>query len=100
MAKDRVSGEDAVCLAVCVGWRMAELYDSRELPGPPIRPEADGELPEHLPGVGEMSEHEKACALAAHVGADLVSLKTSARSGKHAVSRTCLGSAPGARAQP
>lgn len=75
MAKDRVSGEDAVCLAVCVGWRMAELYDSRELPGPPARPEADGELPEHLPGVGEMSEHEKACALAAHVGADLVSLR-------------------------
>jgi hypothetical protein len=75
MAKDRVSGEDAVCLAVCVGWRMAELYDSRELPGPPTRPEADGELPGHLPGVGEMSEHEKACALAAHVGADLASLR-------------------------
>lgn len=54
---------------------MAELYDSRELPGPPTRPEADGELPEHLPGVGEMSEHEKACALAAHVGADLASLR-------------------------
>jgi hypothetical protein len=75
MAKDRVSGEDAVCLAVCVGWRMAELYDSRELPGPPTRPEADGELPGHLPGVGEMSEHERACALAAHVGADLASLR-------------------------
>jgi hypothetical protein len=74
MAKDRVSGEGAVCLAVCVGWRMAELYDSGELPGPPQRQEADSELPAHLPGFGEMSEYEKACALAAHVGADLASL--------------------------
>jgi hypothetical protein len=73
MAIDRVSGEGAVCLAVCVGWRMAELYDSRELPGSPRR-QGDGELPWHLPGFGEMSEYEKACALAAHVGADLASL--------------------------
>ena len=74
MASDRVSGDGAVCLAVCVGWRMAELYDSGELPGPLQRREGDGELPSHLPGFGEMSEYEKVCALAAHVGADLASL--------------------------
>ena len=59
--------------AVCVGWRMAELYDKADLPGPPQHQKAD-ELPGHLPGFGEMSEYEKACALAAHVGADLASL--------------------------
>jgi hypothetical protein len=74
MASDRVSGEGVVCLAVCVGWRMAELYDSGELPGPPQRREVGGELPWHLPGFREMSEYEKACALAAHVSADLASL--------------------------
>lgn len=58
MAIDRVSDEGAVCLAVCVGWRMAELYDSRELPGPSRR-QGDGELPWHLPGFGEMSELRK-----------------------------------------
>jgi hypothetical protein len=73
MAGDVVSAESAVCLAVCVGWRMAELYDSDELPGPSARREAGG-LPTHLPGFGEMSDYEKACALAAHVGADLASL--------------------------
>jgi hypothetical protein len=52
---------------------MAELYDSEKLPGPPRHQEA-GKLPAHLPGFGEMSDYEKACALAAHVGADLASL--------------------------
>jgi hypothetical protein len=52
---------------------MAELYDSGELPGPPRHREAS-KLPEHLPGFGEMSDYEKACALAIHVGADLASL--------------------------
>jgi hypothetical protein len=52
---------------------MAELYDSTELPGPP-RDREVGDLPEHLPGFGEMSGYEKAYALAAHVGADLASL--------------------------
>jgi hypothetical protein len=73
MAGDVVSAENAVCLALCVGWRMAELYDDDDLPGPPGRQEASG-LPAHLPGLGEMSQHERACALAAHVGADLASL--------------------------
>jgi len=73
MPSDRISADEAVCLAVCVGWRLAELYDSRELPGPPHDREA-GDLPEHLPGFGEMTAHEKACALTAHVGADLASL--------------------------
>jgi hypothetical protein len=73
MASDGIPADGAVCVAVCVGWRIAELYDRTELPGPPRHPEA-GELPGHLPGFGEMSEYEKACALAAHVGADLASL--------------------------
>jgi hypothetical protein len=73
MGSDRIPADGAVCLAVCVGWRMAELYDSEELPGPPQHREA-GKLPAHLPGFGEMSDYEKACALAAHVGADLASL--------------------------
>jgi len=73
MATDRVPAEGTVCLAVCVGWRMAELYDRTDLPGPPQH-QKDGELPSHLPGFGEMGEYEKACAVAAHVGADLASL--------------------------
>jgi hypothetical protein len=73
MASERVAAESTVCLAVCVGWRMAELYDSTDLPGPPEHRKAGG-LPGHLPGFGEMSGYEKACALAAHVSADLASL--------------------------
>jgi hypothetical protein len=64
---------EAVRLAVCLGWRMAELYDSKELPGPPENNEPEP-LPEHLPGLGEMTDHEKALALVAHMGADLASL--------------------------
>jgi hypothetical protein len=53
---------------------MAQLYDGKRLPGPPqSRLEAEP-LPPHLPGLGEMTPHEKACALAAHAGADLASL--------------------------
>lgn len=52
---------------------MAQLYDSKDLPGSPQH-RVTGELPEHLPGFGEMSGHEKACALTAHLGADLASL--------------------------
>jgi hypothetical protein len=74
MAEDGDFAQDAVCLAVGLGWRLAELYDSKRLPGPPrSRPGAEP-LPPHLPGFGDMSPHEKACALAAHVGADLSSL--------------------------
>lgn len=73
MPSDRDSVQEAVCLAVCLGWRMAELYDSKNLPGPPQRG-GNGKLPEHLPGLGEMTDHEKACALVAHVSADLAAL--------------------------
>jgi hypothetical protein len=73
MANDGNSAQNAVCLAVNLGWRLAELYDSKSLPGPPRSPEPKP-LPCHLPGFGEMTPHEKACALAAHVGADLASL--------------------------
>jgi hypothetical protein len=74
MSGDKVPANEAVCLAVCVGWRLAELYDSKELPEPPHRRNA-GRLPGHLPGFGEMTGYEKACALAAHLGADLASLR-------------------------
>jgi hypothetical protein len=73
MAGDVVSTENAVCLAVCVGWRIAQLYDSDELPGPSAH--QDAVLPPHLPGFGEMSDHERARALAVHVGADLTSMR-------------------------
>ncbi len=72
---DRRSTQDTVCLAVDLGWLLAELYDSRRLPGPP----PDGSerpLPPHLPGIGAMTRYEKACGLAAHVGADLAGLET------------------------
>jgi len=65
--------QDAVWLAVCLGWRLAELYDSKELPGPPEHQQPEPLLP-HLPGLGEMSPHERACALAARAGADVASL--------------------------
>jgi hypothetical protein len=73
MANDGSSPQDAACLAVDLGWRLAQLYNSKELPGPPqtTRPKP---LPSHLPGFGEMTPHEKARALAAHVSADLAFL--------------------------
>jgi hypothetical protein len=71
---DRSRTQDTVCLAVDLGWLLAELYDSRRLPGPP--PDGnDRPLPPHLPGIGAMTPHEKACALAAHAGADLARLE-------------------------
>jgi hypothetical protein len=71
---DRSIAQDTVCLAVGLGWLLVELYDSRRLPGPP--PDDDERpLPPHLPGIGAMTPYEKACALAAHVGADLARLE-------------------------
>ena len=72
---DRRSAQDTVCLAVDLGWLLAELYDSRRLPGPP-RDTDTRPLPPHLPGIGQMTPHEKACALAVHAGADLARLET------------------------
>jgi hypothetical protein len=74
MADDGNFAQDVVCLAVGLGWCLAELYDSKRLPGPPRSRQGAEPLPSHLPGFGEMGPHEKACALAAHVGADLSSL--------------------------
>jgi hypothetical protein len=71
---DRRSAQDTVCLAVDLGWLLAELYDSRRLPGPPPD-DNERPLPPHLPGIGAMTPYEKACALAAHVGADLARLE-------------------------
>jgi hypothetical protein len=73
MADDGNYSQDAVCLAVSLGWHLAELYDGKRLPGPRPRQEAEP-LPPHLPGFGEMSPHEKACARAARVDADLSAL--------------------------
>ena len=75
MTNEGNPAQDAVCRAICLGWRLAELYDHKELPGPPLHPEPT-ELPEHLPGFGDMTHHEKACALLNHVGVDLASLWT------------------------
>jgi hypothetical protein len=74
MANDGNSARVSACLAVDLGWCLAQLYDSKELPGPPqttrLKP-----LPPHLPGFGDMTSHEKACALVARTGADLASLR-------------------------
>jgi hypothetical protein len=67
------SARSAVAIAVDLGWRLAELYDA-----PALLAQVDRErtrVPDHLPGFGEMTPHEKACALSAHVGADLAALK-------------------------
>lgn len=66
-----VTEQSAVSIAIDLGWRFAELYDAERLPGPSRKPP---DLPEYLPGLGEMTAHEKACALSAHVGADLTAL--------------------------
>jgi hypothetical protein len=70
---DRRFAQDPVCLAVDLGWLLAELYGSRRLPGPPRLAEPSS-LPSQLPGIGRMTSHEKACALAAQAGADLALL--------------------------
>ena len=65
-----------VCLAVRPRLPLlAELYDSKRLPGPP--PEDDERpLPPHLPGIGGHDPRtRRRCALAAHVGADLARLE-------------------------
>jgi hypothetical protein len=71
---DTSPAPDPVCLAVGLGWLLAELYDSKRLPGPPPDDE-ERPLPPHLPGIGAMTPYEKAYALAAHVGADLARLE-------------------------
>jgi hypothetical protein len=55
---DSRSAQQTVCLAVGLGWLLAELYDRKRLPGPP--PEgAERPLPPHLPGIGAMTPYEK-----------------------------------------
>jgi len=66
-----VTGRSAVSIAIDLGWCFAELYDSKRLPGPSRKKSG---LPEYLPGLGDMTAHEKARALSAHVGADLAAL--------------------------
>jgi hypothetical protein len=78
MASDGSSRRDAVRVAVDLGWRLAELYDRKNLPGPPDHPKPTP-IPPHLPGFGEMTSHEQACALAAHVTAELPFLGTALR---------------------
>jgi hypothetical protein len=73
MASDEHAAEDAIPIAICLGWRLAELYDSETI-GNADRAVSPALLPAHLPGLGEMTANEKACALAAHVSADLTSL--------------------------
>lgn len=74
MTTDGASNQLAVCVAIDLGWRLAELYDSEELPGPSDRDRTN--LPPHLPGFGEMTAHERARSLTAHVDADLTALGT------------------------
>ena len=71
---DRRPAQDTVCLAVGLGWLLAELYDSRRLPGPPPDDD-DRPLPPHLPGIGGDDTVREGVALAAHVGAGLARLE-------------------------
>lgn len=73
MANEPDPTDGVATLAVDLGWRLAQLYDSKKLPGP-RRPNEGKPLPGHLPGLGEMSSYEKAYALAAQVGSDLAAL--------------------------
>ncbi|OIQ94688.1 hypothetical protein GALL_233460 [mine drainage metagenome] len=73
MVDDPTLAGGAGTVAFSLGWRLAELYDSKGLSGPLKR---DLELPDHLPGVGEMSSREKALALIAHIDADLHAVGT------------------------
>jgi hypothetical protein len=67
-----VPAPNAVGIALDLGWGFAELYDAEELPGPSGRRRRT--LPGHLPGLGDMTAHERACALSAYVGAGLTAL--------------------------
>jgi hypothetical protein len=67
-----VPAPNAVSIALDLGWRFADLYDAAELPGPSAR--SRGTLPDHLPGLSDMTSHERAVALTAHVAAGLAAL--------------------------
>jgi len=81
---DENLAQDAVRLALDAGWLLAELYDSRELPGPP-REAAPKPLPAHLPGFGDMTPHEKACARTAYLGVGLTRLEAALGTGMPSV---------------
>jgi hypothetical protein len=63
-----------ISVAINLGWRLAELYNSAERPGPAPTPPEPAPLPAHLPGAGEMSAYEKASALVDHIESDLQAL--------------------------
>lgn len=66
-------GWSTASIAVDLGWRFAELYHFPRLTGPPSKQDVQ-DVPPHLPGLGEMTYLEKACALWARMCADLVAL--------------------------
>jgi hypothetical protein len=69
-----VGQREAIAAAFALGWRLAELYDHDSLPSP--RRPADGpDLPDHLPGVGQMSDHEQAVVILEQAGGALAALE-------------------------
>ena len=65
---------EAVAAAFALGWRLAELYDRDSLP-PPSPLAGDPALPDHLPGVSQMSDHEQAVVVLEQGGAALAALE-------------------------
>jgi hypothetical protein len=65
----------AVAAAFVLGWRLAELYDRDTLP-PSAVPPAEIPVPPHLPGAGEMTEHERAVVLLTQADVARATLRT------------------------
>jgi hypothetical protein len=61
--------------AFVLGWRLSELYNRDSLPPPSPEPKAE-ELPDHLPGASEMSDHDHATVLLRQAQAALAAAVT------------------------
>jgi hypothetical protein len=58
-----------------LGWRLAEFYDRDSLPPPSEKP-GEEQVPAHLPGASEMSDHDRATVLLRQAEAALAVLRT------------------------
>ncbi|HTX85208.1 MAG TPA: hypothetical protein VME44_23740 [Streptosporangiaceae bacterium] len=65
---------EAVAAAFALGWRLAELY-VRDLVPAPGSAAGDAPLPDHLPGVSQMSHHEQAVVVLEKAGAALAAVE-------------------------
>lgn len=65
----------SISAAFVLGWRLAELYDRKELPPPPEY-KSDAPVPAHLPGASEMSENEVAVVILEQASSALATLSS------------------------